>query len=143
MSNRADTLAARGARERPDWAKRWLSGETLLAWLFILPSLIGFMVFYAYPAVRGVTISFTNWDLLSTPRYVGFTNYQKLFQDPQFWQALGVTLYYVVLNIPLQTALAVGTAASPDLSTPAIIRAIAPSFRLPAGMPTWAFAPAR
>ncbi len=120
MSNRADTLAARGARERPDWAKRWLSGETLLAWLFILPSLIGFMVFYAYPAVRGVTISFTNWDLLSTPRYVGFTNYQKLFQDPQFWQALGVTLYYVVLNIPLQTALAVGLAVLMDRLTQSI-----------------------
>src|SRR2546429_310641 len=83
--------------------QRWLSGETMLAWLFILPSLIGFAVFYAYPAVRGLLISFTNWDLLSTPRSVGLANYQKLFGDPQFWQSLGVTVYYVLLNIPLQT----------------------------------------
>ncbi len=54
MSNRADTLTARRARERPTWMKGWLRGETALAWLFILPSLIGFTLFYAYPAVRGV-----------------------------------------------------------------------------------------
>src|SRR5262245_17232230 len=92
MSNPTGTLTARRAQDRPAWMQRWLSGETLLAWLFILPSLIGFAVFYAYPAARGVAISFTNWDLLTTPRYVGFTNYQKLLQDPQFWQAMGVTI---------------------------------------------------
>src|SRR6476661_7977811 len=102
MSNSADALATRQARERPAWLKGWLSAETGLAWLFILPSLIGFGVFYAYPAVRGVLISFTNWDLLTTPKYIGFANYQKLFSDPQFWHSFGVTLYYVVLNIPLQ-----------------------------------------
>jgi multiple sugar transport system permease protein len=100
--------------------KGWLTAETALAWLFILPSLIGFAVFYAYPAVRGVVISFTNWDLLSEPRYVGFANYQKLFQDSQFWRALGVTLYYVLLNIPLQTALAVGLAVLMDRLTQSI-----------------------
>src|SRR5205085_5109738 len=108
MSNRTGALPTRRTQDRPAWLKGWLSGETLLAWLFILPSLIGFGVFYAYPAVRGVLLSFTNWDLLTTPKYVGFANYQKMFADPQFWKALGVTLYYVVLNIPLQTALAVG-----------------------------------
>jgi multiple sugar transport system permease protein len=121
MSNRADTLTARRARERPSWMKGWLTGETALAWLFILPSLIGFTLFYAYPAVRGVVLSFTDWDLLSTPRYVGFSNYQKLFGDSQFWRALGVTLYYVVLNIPLQTALAVGLAVLMDRLTQSII----------------------
>jgi len=120
MSNPTGAISARRARERPAWMKGWLSGETLLAWLFILPSLIGFGAFYAYPAVRGVVISFTNWDLLSTPRYVGFTNYQKLFSDSQFWQALGATLYYVVLNIPLQTALAVGLAVLMDRLTQSI-----------------------
>jgi multiple sugar transport system permease protein len=120
MSDRTGALTTRRVRERPAWAQRWLSGETLLAWLFILPSLIGFGVFYAYPAVRGLLISFTNWDLLTTPRYVGFANYQKLIQDPQFWQSLGVTLYYVVLNIPLQTALAVGLAVLMDRLTKSI-----------------------
>src|SRR5437870_12898807 len=114
MSNRTDAISVRRARARPVWAQRWLSGETMLAWLFILPSLIGFGVFYAYPAVRGLLISFTNWDLLSTPRSVGLANYQKLFQDPQFWHSLWVTVYYVLLNIPLQTVLAVVLAVMMD-----------------------------
>lgn len=109
------------ARSTPAWLKGWRSGETLLAWVFILPSLIGFAAFYAYPAVRGLAISFTDWDLLSTARPVGFANYQKLFQDPQFWQSLQVTLYYVLLNIPLQTALAVGLAVLMDRLTQSII----------------------
>ena len=101
--------------------KRWLNGETLLAWIFILPSLIGFIVFYAVPAVRGLLISFTNWDLLSTPRFVGLANYQKLFGDAQFWHSLWVTIYYVLLNIPLQTALALGIAVLMDRLTQSII----------------------
>ena len=121
MDNRTGAIAARGVRPRPAWLQGWLKGETLLAWVFILPSLIGFILFYAYPAVRGVALSFTNWDLLSAPRFVGFSNYQKLFGDAQFWRALGATLYYVVLNIPLQTALAVGLAVLMDRLTQSIV----------------------
>src|SRR5947208_6698311 len=103
MGQSADVIPVRRARPRPAWVQRWLSGETMLPWLFILPSLIGFAVFYAYPAVRGLVISFTNWDLLSTPRPVGLANSQKLLGDPQVWQSFGVTLYYVLLHIPLQS----------------------------------------
>jgi multiple sugar transport system permease protein len=106
MSERAATLAGRRARARPAWLKPWLSRETLVAWLFILPSLVGFAVFYAWPAVRGLQISFTDWNLLQEAKPVGLANYQKLFADPQFWGSLGRTLYYVGLNIPLQTILA-------------------------------------
>ena len=74
--------------------------------LFILPSLIGFIAFYAVPAIRGVTISFTNWDLLTPAKPVGLQNYVKLLNDPVFWNSLKVTVYYVLLNIPLQTVLA-------------------------------------
>lgn len=85
---------------------RWLSNETFVAWLFLLPSLIGFMVFYAIPAVRGLYISFTDSDLLTESAFIGIENYSTLLQDPEFWHSLRVTLYYVVLNIPLQTVLA-------------------------------------
>lgn len=83
-----------------------LKGETLTALFFILPSLIGFIAFYAVPAVRGLMISFTNWDLLRDPKYIGLQNYTNLFKDPEFLNALKVTVYYVLLNIPLQTVLA-------------------------------------
>lgn len=85
---------------------RWLSNETFVAWLFLLPSIIGFMLFYAVPAGRGLYISFTDWDLLTDPTFVGLENYSTLLQDPEFWHSLRVTVYYVLLNIPLQTVLA-------------------------------------
>jgi multiple sugar transport system permease protein len=86
--------------------RRWLNGESLTAFLFILPSLIGFVAFYAVPAVRGLWISLTNWDLLRPAKFIGIENYVKLFQDKEFWNAMSVTVYYVLLNIPLQTFLA-------------------------------------
>src|SRR5690606_11826552 len=86
--------------------RRLYRGEALTALFFILPSLIGFTVFYAVPAIRGLWISFTNWDLLRPAKFIGIENYVKLFQDKEFWNALSVTVYYVLLNIPLQTVLA-------------------------------------
>ena len=105
MSTQAATVSTRAARARPAWLQAWLKRETLVAWLFILPSLIGFLVFYAIPAGRGFYISLTDWDLLSDANYVGVENYRELLQDDEFGHALWVTLYYVVLNIPFQTAL--------------------------------------
>ncbi|MCC9077734.1 sugar ABC transporter permease [Litorilinea aerophila] len=86
--------------------RRRLGRESLTAFLFVLPSLIGFITFFAVPAVRGLWISFTNWDLLRPAQFIGLGNYARLLQDGEFWNALTVTIYYVLLNIPLQTVLA-------------------------------------
>ncbi|MGE5601906.1 MAG: carbohydrate ABC transporter permease, partial [Nitrososphaerales archaeon] len=72
---------------------RWRRRELVAGLLFILPSLIGFIAFYAVPAIRGVTISFTNWDLLTPAKPVGLQNYVKLLNDPVFWNSLKVTVY--------------------------------------------------
>ncbi|MEM8532069.1 MAG: sugar ABC transporter permease, partial [Chloroflexota bacterium] len=115
MSQTADVMQTQ--KVRSSWLRRGRTNEALLAYLFILPSLIGFITFYAVPADRGLMISFTNWDLLGEAQFVGFANYQQLFQDDLFWLSLRVTLYYVLLNIPLQTALAVGLAVLMDRLT--------------------------
>lgn len=99
---------------RPAWVKQWFSRETWIAWIFILPSLIGFITFYALPAVRGLYYSFTDWDMLSTPKFIGLDNYQDILQDKEFWNSLKVTVYYVLLNIPAQTILAIGLAVVMD-----------------------------
>jgi multiple sugar transport system permease protein len=85
---------------------QWLRKETLIAWLFILPSLIGLTVFVLLPSVRGLLLSFTNSDLLTRADFVGLQNYQKLVTDPQFWNSMRITLQYVLLNIPFQTVFA-------------------------------------
>lgn len=99
--------------------------EMVIGLLFILPSLIGFTLFYAIPAVRGVIISFSDWDLLTPARSVGLENYMRLLRDPTFWNSLKVTVYYVLLNIPLQTLLALVIAVMMSrLTKSIIIRAI-------------------
>ncbi|MBF6949147.1 sugar ABC transporter permease, partial [Acinetobacter baumannii] len=78
-----------------------------VALLFILPALFGFVVFYLYPTFRGIYFSLTRYNVLGKPHFIGFGNYTKLFADPLFWNAMKVTVEYVVLNIVFQTILAV------------------------------------
>jgi multiple sugar transport system permease protein len=85
-------------------------GDLGMALIFILPALIGFLVFYVYPFFRGFYFSLTRYNLLGTPHYIGFDNFTKLFQDKLFWNALVVTVEYVAINIVLQTILAVAIA---------------------------------
>jgi multiple sugar transport system permease protein len=105
---------SRTALTRRGTAKRrsaWRVPETRTALLFLLPSFIGFMVFYAIPAVRGFYLSFTNWDLLKqSGDWVGVDNYKAMLQDTLFWNALGRTAEYVIINIGIQTVLALGIA---------------------------------
>src|ERR687894_1884596 len=93
--------AARAPRRRDD---------TRLALIFILPALIGFLVFMVWPTLRGIYLSFTKFNLLTPPEFNGLDNYIRMVQDPVFWNAMRVTVYYVVLNIGLQTILALGIA---------------------------------
>jgi multiple sugar transport system permease protein len=81
-----------------------------IALVFILPALIGFLVFYLYPFIRGFYFSLTRYNLLGTPTFIGVDNFTRLFQDPLFWNAILVTVEYVILNIVFQTILAVAIA---------------------------------
>jgi multiple sugar transport system permease protein len=68
------------------------------------------VVFYIWPTLRGAYLSFTEYSLLSPPEFNGLQNYERMVQDGFFWNALVVTVEYVVINIGLQTVLAVGIA---------------------------------
>ena len=80
--------------------------DTWLAILFIAPALIGFLVFLLWPTLRGIYLSFTRFNLLTPPEFNGLDNYVRMVQDPVFWNALKVTVYYVIVNIVIQTAVA-------------------------------------
>ena len=83
----------------------------------MLPAFIGFVLFYALPTVRAVGISFTDWNLLRPPRFVGLDNYAELLQDDKFWNGMKLAGWYALLNIPLQTALGLGLAVAMDRLT--------------------------
>lgn len=78
--------------------------------IFLGPATLGFVVFYIWPTLRGAYLSFTEYSLLSAPEFNGLDNYDRMLHDSFFWNALGVTVEYVVINIGLQTVLAVGLA---------------------------------
>lgn len=77
---------------------------TITAYLFLAPALIGFLVFYLVPMVKGLQISLTDWDLITAPEFVGFGNYAKLLADENFGHSLAITAVYVIVNITTQTA---------------------------------------
>jgi multiple sugar transport system permease protein len=79
--------------------------------LFMSPWIIGFSVFILYPALASLYYSFTNYDLLSTPSFVGLDNYRFMFtKDPQFWQAMRNTIWMICVGVPLSMLVALGTA---------------------------------
>ncbi|WP_309237841.1 sugar ABC transporter permease [Streptomyces albidus (ex Kaewkla and Franco 2022)] len=85
---------------------RRASGDARVAAAFIAPAMLGYLVFLVWPTLRGVYLSFTSFDLLSSEKWVGLDNYRRLVNDPVFWDSLGVTLHYVVVNIGVQTVVA-------------------------------------
>ena len=99
------------ARTKTKRRKVRFNSETRAAMLFLAPAFLGFVVFYAYPALRGFYLSFTNFDLLRNDGdWVGIDNYKTLLQDTLFWNALWITFKYVIINIGIQTVLALAIA---------------------------------
>ncbi|MHC5260102.1 carbohydrate ABC transporter permease [Streptomyces sp. UC4497] len=85
-------------------------GDGAIAALFIAPALLGFAVFLLWPTLRGIWLSFTRFNLLTPPEWVGLANYERMVNDPIFWDSLKVTLEYVLVNIGVQTVAALGIA---------------------------------
>ena len=91
----------RQARRTAAWRRR----RRVL--LLMSPGLIGFSIFFGYPLVMSVYLSFTHYDLLSPPRWIGLANYRYLFgSDPQVWPAIKNTLWIIVIAVPLQVIFA-------------------------------------
>jgi multiple sugar transport system permease protein len=102
------------ARLRAALALRWRAarseseirrGDGRVALLFLLPDLLGFIVFTLVGILGTLGISFLNWNLVARPSWVGFSNYSRVLHDALFWQVLGNTVYYTVGVVPLSTAL--------------------------------------
>ena len=84
--------------------------EALAFYVLISPWLLGFLIFLAYPMLRSLYLSFTNYNLLSPPVWVGWQNYERLFSDPKFWQSLRVTFVYALGSVPGSTIIALSLA---------------------------------
>ena len=106
--------------------------ETILGWLMVSPWLIGFICFSALPMFASLIISFTEWDMLSKPEWVGFENYKTLFfEDPLALHSLNITILFTIVSIPLNIVfgLALAMLLNTSIRGLAIFRTI---FYLPA-----------
>ena len=75
--------------------------ETIAGYLFLLPNILGFLVFSSIPVLATFSISLLDWDLIRAPRFVGIDNYVKLLTDDAvFRKVLFNTAYYVLGTVP-------------------------------------------
>ncbi|GAA1264294.1 sugar ABC transporter permease [Sphaerisporangium rubeum] len=102
----AAEAARRGTgSRRPVWR-----GETRWAYIFLAPWLIGLLVFQLGPMIASLVLSFTSYDLIGGARFEGLGNYQRMLEDPKVARAIGNTVLYTVLHVPLAAVLALGLA---------------------------------
>jgi multiple sugar transport system permease protein len=85
------------------------------AWVFVAPALVALGLFFFVPVLAALVLSFTDFDIyaladLANLRFVGLDNYMKLLKTPLFWKALGNTLEFVILGVPLSIGLSLGAA---------------------------------
>ncbi len=83
----------------------------LTPYLFLLPNILGFLVFTALPVIASILLSFFEWPLLAAPKFVGLDNYITLFtRDEEFGRVLLNTFYYVIVLLPLNLIVSIGVA---------------------------------
>lgn len=85
------------------------------AWWFVAPALIVLAVFFFLPVLGALVMSLTDFDLYALSdfdnlRFIGFDNYARLLREPLFWKALGNTLYFVAVGVPLSLGVSLGAA---------------------------------
>ena len=74
-----------------------------VGYFYVLPWLIGFILFGLYPLFASLYYSFTDFGILNEPKFVGLKNYMKMFtSDREFWPSLWVTFKYVLISVPLK-----------------------------------------
>lgn len=95
---------------RPTRDRRPLSArdkkEERAGFAFLSPWLVGLFVITIGPMAASLYLSFTDYSFLDSPEWIGLENYQRLFSDTRFHQAIGVTFRYVIVSVPLQLVVA-------------------------------------
>lgn len=90
--------------------KRFLA-RNAPGYIFLTPWFLGFFLLALGPILASLYLSFTRYDMVSDPRWVGLKNYDYMFtRDRRFWKALNVTFTYVFLSVPARLAMALGVA---------------------------------
>ena len=100
--------------------------EALVALTMLAPNLIGLIIFMVIPAIASIVIGFTNWNMVSSPSFVGFGNFKELFSDGLFWKTLKNTSIYVFWKVPVNVfiSLVIATLMNKKMYGRGLFRAI-------------------
>lgn len=79
--------------------------RNILGYIFIMPFILGVLCWLVIPGGVATWLSFQEWNLISPAKFAGLKNFQKLFEDPLFLQALKVTTNYTLISVPLSMVL--------------------------------------
>ncbi|MCA9894598.1 MAG: sugar ABC transporter permease [Anaerolineae bacterium] len=69
-----------------------------VGYIFVLPALVMYIIFFLYPFLSSIYLSLTDWDGINPMNYIGLENYQRLLGDPQMWNALGHNITWVLVG---------------------------------------------
>lgn len=89
---------------------RVVKKQNLIGGLFVAPPMILFLAFTLLPMIMAIALSFTDYDILNPPRFIGIDNFLKIVRDDFFWISLRNTCYYTVLYVPAGLLLSLGAA---------------------------------
>lgn len=103
---RAPSQSANGRRFKSLGRPRGGLRQGRAGYAFLAPWLLGFTAITAGPMVASLYLSFTDYNLLRSPNWIGLENFVRMASDPQFLAAVRVTVTYVFVSVPLQLMLA-------------------------------------
>lgn len=84
-----------------EWFKKPRVRRTIVGYLFVGPFILGVLFWVVAPAATAGWLAFQDWDMITKPEFVGFSNFTQLFQDELFLQSLKVTAIYTFISVPL------------------------------------------
>ena len=84
----------------------WLYKEKTAGYIFSAPFIFGFLFFVIVPVATSLYYAFCKYNILKPARWVGLKNFIDIFQDPTFYKALGVTLKFAFISVPLKLVFA-------------------------------------
>ena len=80
--------------------------ETTLFYICVAPFILGLIFFDLIPMLTSLVLSFTQWNILTPPQFIGLQNYVTAFNDPNVRISLRVTTFYTLIQVPLRLAVA-------------------------------------
>ncbi len=108
MAVAGNRLTTPGPTSRPSWVSRLVGAETkfqtqraLWGYVFAIPWVLGLIVFWGGPILASLYFSFTNYEVIGAPHWIGVSNYTKAFvQDDLFWPSLSRTFVFTLVFVP-------------------------------------------